>query len=276
MTTGKAAALALCLAPLAPGGEGRAAEAKGTAAERLEGFQVVELRRYTIKAGARDAFARRFESWFPEAFQQLGALALGQFAVRGDPTGFTWLRGFRDMEARAIVNSAFYYGPVWKEHRSWMNEVLTDSDDVLLLRPLSPERGVLVLPAVDPVDEPQGAQGIVVAQIFQVQEKRAEELARQAEPAFAGYRAAGAREAGVLVTLDLPNNFPQLPVRTDGPYLVWLGLVKDDETCRRLQGLAEAASRSLVAAGLLRRAPELLLLEPTSRSRLRWPRERTG
>jgi hypothetical protein len=76
------------------------------------------------------------------------------------------------------------------------------------------------------------------------------------------------------VTIDLPNNFPQLPVRTDGPYLVWLGIVKDDRSFReRFQGLEVAASRSLQATGLLRRAPELLVLDPTSRSRLRWPRE---
>jgi len=36
----------------------------------------------------------------------------------------------------------------------------------------------------------------------------------------------------VLVTLDVPNNFPQLPVRTDGPYLVWLGIVRDTRRWR--------------------------------------------
>ena len=35
----------------------------------------------------------------------------------------------------------------------------------------------------------------------------------------------GAREAGVLVTLDAANNLPQLPVPTDGPYLV-VGVVR--------------------------------------------------
>ena len=41
--------------------------------------------------------------------------------------------------------------------------------------------------------------------------------------------AAGIREAAVLVTLDVTNNFPQLPVRSDGPYLVWLGIAPDDK-----------------------------------------------
>lgn len=97
----------------------------------------------------------------------------------------------------------------------------------MLLRPLNSEHGVKILSAVDPVTEPNGAQGIVVAQIFAVRANSIEAIAKEAEPAFASYRAAGMREAGVLVTLDLANNFPQLPIRTDGPYLVWLGILKD-------------------------------------------------
>ena len=59
------------------------------------------------------------------------------------------------MEARAIDDAMFYYGPVWREHRKTVNDLLTDSDNVLLLRPLSLERGVTILPAVDPVAVPK-------------------------------------------------------------------------------------------------------------------------
>src|SRR5260221_2066492 len=125
-----------------------------------ETFQVVELRRYVIRDGERDHFIHMFESWFPEAFQQLGAIAFGQFLERGNPAAFFWLRGFKDIDARAVVNSAFYYGPLWKEHRTEMNDRLVDSDNVLLLRPLSPERRVVVLPAGDPIREADGAHGV--------------------------------------------------------------------------------------------------------------------
>ena len=54
---------------------------------------------------------------------------------------------------------------------------------------------------------------------------RVEAFAQKAEAAFASYREMAAREAGVLVSLDGPNTFPQLAFRTDGPYLVWLGIV---------------------------------------------------
>ena len=152
-----------------------------------------------------------------------------------------------------------------------MNGLMVDSDNVLLLRPLTPERGVIILPAVHPVQEDKGAQGVIVAQIFPITADSTDAFAQQAEPAFAGYREIGAREAGVLVTLDAPNNFPQLPVRTDGPYLVWLGVLQDDETLQaRVRPLADRALRPLVATGLLRGTAEWVVLDPAPRSRLRW------
>jgi hypothetical protein len=248
--------------------------AGGKAVDRvkhMKDFQVVEFRRYTVKAGEREHFAEYFESYFPEAFQQMGAIVFGQFFERKDPAMFTWMRGFKNTDARAVINAGFYYGPLWREHALTMNSLMLDSTNVLLLRPLNPERGVAVLPSVDPVVERKGAQGVVVAQIFAVKANSVDAFAQQAEATFAGYRAAGAREAGVLVTLDTPNNFPQLPVRTDGPYLVWLGVVKDNQALEtQFTPLAERSSQSLSATGLLRGAPELVFLGPTRRSRLRW------
>jgi hypothetical protein len=237
----------------------------------LRDFQVIELRRYSVKPGERQHFAKYFESYFPEAFQQLGSIAFGQFLERKTATGFTWIRGFHDMDARASSLAAFYYGPVWREHSLTLNGLMTDSDNVLLLRPLTPDRGVTVLPAVDPVREPDGARGVVVAQIFAVRADSVDALAHRAESVFSAYRAAGAREAGVLVTLDVPNNFPQLPVRSDGPYLVWLGILQDDHALdSAFSPLADQSARELEGSGLLRGAPELVVLDPASRSRLRW------
>jgi hypothetical protein len=150
---------------------------------------------------------------------------------------FTWLRGFRDMDARAVVNSAFYYGPVWKEHKQTVNPMMIDSDDVLLLRPLRP---IPVLPAVDPVRERE-PRGVVVMHIFHAVDPSS------VERAYAQYEC-----AGLLVTLDAPNNFPQLPVRTDGPWVVWLGVFEDADQFTPISG------------------GEVVVLTPTRRSRLRY------
>ena len=236
----------------------------------LTDFQVIEFRRYTIRDGEREHFAQYFESYFPEAFQQLGAVAVGQFLERGNDSRFTWLRAFHNMDDRAKVNALFYYGPLWKEHAATLNSLMTDSDNVLLLRPLSRERGITVLPAVDPVKEEKGARGIAIAQIFAVKAGNVDAFAQQAESTFGRYREAGAREAAVLVTLDAPNNFPQLPVRTDGPHLVWLGIVENESSLRSFTRLLESAQQSLSRTDLLKAAPEIVVLDPTKRSRLRW------
>jgi hypothetical protein len=245
--------------------------------KHLTDFEVIEFRRYTIKEGEREHFAQYFQNYFPEAIQQLGAIVFGQFLERKNRSLFTWIRGFKNMDARATINAALYYGPLWKEHRTTMNDLLVDSDNVLLLRPLNQERGVVVLPAVDPVYERTGAHGVLVAQIFAIKANSVEAFAQKAEPTFATYRSAGAHEAGVLVTFDVPNNFPQLPIRTDGPYLVWLGILKDDQKLEtQFVPLVEQSLQSLATTGLLRGTPELIILDPTSRSRLRWLPEWEG
>ncbi len=91
---------------------------------------------------------------------------------------------------------------------------------------------------------------------------------RRGEPEFAAYRAAGAREAA---TLDVPNNFPRLPIRADGPFLVWLGILEDDEKLERVfRPAANRSTQTLSSTGMLRGEPELVVLQPTRRSRLRW------
>ena len=237
----------------------------------LKDFQVYEFRRYTIKPGERQHFALDFDTFFPDAFEQQGAIVAGSFLERQKPNGFTWIRGFHTLDARAVLNAAFYYGPLWKEHRQAVNAFIDDSDNVMLMRPLTPEREIPVLPAVDPVADTNGAQGVIVAQIFSVKADSVDAFAKAAEPTFAAYRASGAREAGVLVTLDAKNNFPQLPVRTDGPFLVWLGVVKDNQVLETSFNPEEQrAVQTLVATGLLRGEPELDVMDPTPRSRLRW------
>lgn len=231
-------------------------------------FPVVELARYATKPGEGERFARCFDAYFPETFQQLGVVIFGQFCERGNDSSFVYLRGYPSLDARAEVKGDFYNGILWREHAAKMNDRLISSDDVLLLRPLAPGRGLPVRPAVDVATaDAAGTAGIVVLQIFAVKDGAMESLSRQAEDAFAAYRAAGAREAAVLVTLDVPNNFPRHPIRTDGPFLVWVGLVEDAAALDRLTPLADRTGLSLSAH--LRGAPELVALDPTPRSRLR-------
>jgi hypothetical protein len=242
---------------------------------RTRELPVVELRRYELQPGERERFARYFDAYVPEAFQQIGFMALGQFHERKRDNGFTWIRGFPSYDARADMSAEFYTGPVWKELAPRFNDRIVDVSNVLVLRPLAPGRGLAVPPVVDVVTAPtDAAPGVVVLQILPVEKGETDAAARGAEEAFAAYRAAGAREAGVLVSLDAPNNYPRLPVREDGPFLVWLGVVKDEAMLRaRLLPALERASAPLAAGGHLRGAPETVVLDPTRGSRLRWQPE---
>jgi len=235
-------------------------------------YAVIELRRYTLVDGAAQRFSRSFETWFPEAFQQLGALVLGHFFERGAVERFTWLRGYPDMAARAAVNTAFYDGPVWQEHKAMLNQWIVDSDDVLLLRPLNEGCAIPAIASVDPVAEPDGAGGIAILQIFPVIEGALNACAQAAEPWFASYQGRGVTEAGILATLDEANNFPRHPIRTDGTYLVWMGVLRDQQALDQLQPAFDAGAAAMLRSGLLTGAAELLVLDPGQRSRLRWMR----
>ena len=237
---------------------------------KTQHYDVIELRRYRVKPGAGAQFSRCFETWFPEVFQQLGAITFGHFHEREQADRFTWLRGYRDMAARLTVNEAFYDGPVWQEHKAQLNGLLIDSDDVLLMRPLHRDSAPPALPAVDPLAEPHGAQGIGVAHILKLAPHARAEASAAAEACFGAYQGRGVTELGILATLDEANNFPRHPIRSDGHYLVWLGMLRDEAALAGLRPQCMQAARALAAAGLLDGDAEFVVLDPGARSRLRW------
>ena len=100
--------------------------------------QVIEWRRYRLHPGRREALITLFEREFIETQEAVGLQVLGLFREPAQPDHFTWLRGFAGMAERRQGLQAFYGGPVWQQHREAANATMLDSDNVLLLRPLSP------------------------------------------------------------------------------------------------------------------------------------------
>ena len=113
-------------------------------------MQVFELRRYTLKPGARETLVELFDREFVESQEELGMRILGTFRDLDDPEQFVWLRAFPDLASRAPALHAFYSGPVWREHSAAANATMVDVDNVLLLRPA--DGGPLL--EVDPVLRP--------------------------------------------------------------------------------------------------------------------------
>jgi hypothetical protein len=274
LLAGVALALLPCLGharPQAPAhpATSQVAAAMPQAPDHLRDFDVVELRRYTVSPGQRARFAAWFDAYFPEAFEQLGAMVFGQFLERDAPEHFVWLRGYHDMLDRPVVDSAFYYGPLWREHRTKVNAILPDSDNVLLMRAVT-GHPIPVLPAVDPVDEAGGTHGLLVVQLLPVPAGRADAVVAALSGAATRYPREGVIDAGLLQTLDAPNNFPQLPVRTDGDWVAWIGMARDAGALSRLEMAMDTVERQLDADGDLRAPAERIVAMPTPRSRLRW------
>jgi hypothetical protein len=174
-------------------------------------ISVLELRRYTLKPGARETLVELFDREFVDSQEALGMHILGTFRDLDDPDQFVWLRGFADLAGRAPALQAFYSGPVWREHSAAANETMEDVDNVLLLRPA--DGGPLL--EVDahrrpPVGAPERDGVLTVA------------ICPGDGDVDAVDAALGESVLARFVTEPAENEFPALPVREDVDVVVWL------------------------------------------------------
>jgi len=212
---------------------------------------VIELRQYTLHPGRRDDLITLFEREFVDSQEAVGIRLIGLFRDLDDPDRFVWLRGFPDMEARRTSLESFYGGPVWAAHRDAANATMIDSDDVLLLRPVFPQG----LKEESQARVQPNSDGLFLAGIHSADSDTADTL-------LAALAEHGLHPLSVLVTETAKNTFPRLPVRTDGPFLVWLARAPD-------AGAASAIRSDLRGGqGPSGVPPRLLRLVPTDRSAL--------
>jgi quinol monooxygenase YgiN len=233
---------------------------------------IVELRRYALRPGAREALIELFDRELVETQEQVGMQLLGQFRDLDDPDSFVWLRGFSDMQTRNRALEAFYGGPAWKEHGRAANATMVDSDNVLLLRPLS---GLELDSNSRPAPGSTGDQpGLLVVTIYPLAEAAApgfpELFQRELEPAL---RTAGVSVLATYATEHSPNSFPALPVREDEDVFVWMAVYADEADHARHAAALEQAPlwRDRISSALAERLDgqaETLRLRPTARSLL--------
>lgn len=233
--------------------------------------QIVELRRYRLKPGARERLIDLFEREFVETQEAAGMSLLGQFRDLDRPDDFVWLRGFADMESRAAALSAFYDGPVWAAHGAAANATMVSSDDVLLLRPVG--EGLALGAARAAAGAAAERAGAYHVRIFHLTPERSGEF-----PAFFAHllapilAEAGASRGAAFVSETAPNTYPRLPVREDTRVFAWFARF-EGPAAREAFELRLAAGRWTRAAadGFGHRVvhEEVLRLEPTERSRAR-------
>jgi quinol monooxygenase YgiN len=239
-------------------------------------YPVVELRQYTLRPGRRDELIDLFDREFIESQEAEGMAIVGQFRDLDDPDRFVWIRGFGSMPSRARALAAFYGGPAWKANSAAANATMIDSDNVLLLRPVT-ARSCFPAPAAArlPIGAaPAEPSRLLVTLYYRDQpfdQAFADFFDRQARPALIE---AGATPLACLQTEYAENTFPALPVRTGENVFAWLarfpGQAHLDSHLRQLASSGGWQDRVLPAlSAMTAGAPQRLRLAPTVRSLLR-------
>lgn len=227
-------------------------------------LHAIELRQYAMKPGRRDELIALFEREFVETQEAAGIRLIGLFRDLDRPDRFVWMRGYPDQAAREPALNAFYNSDHWIAHRAATNATMISSDDVLLLRPLSPDVAPDTSASI-PTGE-QSGHGVVLLGVHSL-DGPDDPLAAAFRTAFADALAgAGLAVETVLVTDATPNSFPRHPVREGERVLVWLSRRPDIQSADAAMARARADPR---LTPLFARTLQLMRLQPTARSRLR-------
>jgi hypothetical protein len=231
---------------------------------------LIELRQYTLHPGQREKLIDIFDREFVESQEALGIEVLGQFRDIDRPDVFTWLRGFPDMESRRVSLTAFYEGPVWREHCDAANATMITWNNVCLLRPTHSGSGFTVDSERD-----RPAESLVLGTLYPLEPRVA--------PSFRGLfdeivrpelTAAGAESIATYETESSANTYPRLPIRENERLFAWFAQFPSVSAYREHERALGGSYRwrNAVVPAIethLASPPEIHRLAPTTRSRLR-------
>jgi len=149
---------------------------------------------------------------------------------------------------------------------------MIDSDNVLLLRPTSPESGFhLEQSRRASTGLNAEREDFVLATIYHLGQTKSADFAAF----FEGELRPKLAEARIsvlasFITETHPNTFPRLPVREDANVFVWFSQFDDLSTVssRLTESMRESGMGERLSA-LVAQPPEILILQPTARSLLR-------
>jgi hypothetical protein len=181
------------------------------------------------------------------------------------------------MPSRAEALRRFYGGPVWKAHRDEANATMIDSDNVLLLRPTTAQRG---FPAPTtgraPIGHTEGPPPSVVLATLYYRDRPFDDAFQdffdsQVRPTLLE---AGGVPLACLRSEYAENTFPALPIRTGENVFAWFAAfptaahLSDHQD--RLKRSAHWQTGVLTSLSTMLHGPaEELRLAPTARSLLR-------
>jgi hypothetical protein len=174
--------------------------------------KVIELRNYLIKTGEAQNFNTLFSEHFLKPMQEMGVSILGKYKIKDSDDHFVWIRGYENMEQRVTFLNDFYYrNEEWKKYKKNANEIIRNSDNVYLLRPL--DEAAMGNPFSGP------AKSFVVID-FYTANSRLDELTDFYTKEYLPILKSLNFEISLWVSETTENDFPQLPVFQDKNLLV--------------------------------------------------------
>jgi hypothetical protein len=190
----------------------------GLPQNNLENIKVLELRNYLLKPNMVDSFSDYFHSKFVSPMQELGGHTLGEFKIYDTNDRFVWLRGFDDMKTRVnFLNDFYINSPTWKEYGKGANEMMINSDNVYLLKPLHKNNKLKTDKTFTVVD-------------FYVCNNTIEKAIELFDTAYIPYlKTINVEDITFWVSEMTENDFPRLPVFQDKNLLVTITNYKDKQ-----------------------------------------------
>ncbi|MNQ62704.1 hypothetical protein D3C85_770590 [compost metagenome] len=189
-----------------------------SAPQDLETIEVLELRNYLLKPDMADTFRNYFHSKFVSPMTELGGHTLGEFKINEVNDRFVWFRGFTDMKTRVRFLNDFYIdSPTWKEYGKGANEMIINSDNVYLLKPLHKTATLKTDKAVTVID-------------FYICNSTIKKVIELFDTYYIPFlKTINIEDISIWVSEMTENDFPRLPVFQDKNLLVTITNFQDIE-----------------------------------------------
>lgn len=229
-------------------------------------YSVIELRNYLLKPGMQAPFSRYFAKHFVDSQRALGGAVLGQYSIDDLEDHFFWIRGFKDMRARSRFLREFYEeGAVWNEFGTAANDMMIDSDNVHLLKPLDTGKLSLGRNQEGEIDD---ESGVVQIDYFYAKPDAVDDLVEFISDKYEPFlRRHGVEEVSFWASELEENDFPRLPVFQDENLVVAIKSFEDDRDYRsKTEALRKAGAAIEDELDTLIDVKRVLILHPAEKT----------
>jgi hypothetical protein len=219
--------------------------------ENNQNIKVLELRNYLLKPNMTDTFSSYFNNHFVKPMNELGGYTLGQFKIKGvgGYDRFVWMRGFTNMGTRVkFLNDFYINSPVWKEFGPGANNMMINSDNVYLLRPLNNNKSSKEQSKGINSNALKTDEGVIVVD-FYICNSTLDKAINLFNSSYIPFlKTLDIYNITLWVSEMLENDFPRLPVFQDKNILLTITTYKDENEFQMKQEQINSMTYELKAS----------------------------